>query len=167
MATLPTLTEGGGLTAAVASQISDGAAALLIASQDAVDGYGLTPRARIHHMSVRGGDPVMMLTAPIPATQHALKRTGMSIDDIDAVEINEAFAPVVLAWLAETGSRSASGQPQRRRNRARPSDRLHWRAPDDLAAARTGAHRRPLRSADHVRGRRPGQRHHHRAALTS
>jgi acetyl-CoA C-acetyltransferase len=101
MAGLPTLVDGGVLTAAVASQISDGAAALLIASQSAVDRFGLTPRARIHHMSVRGADPVMMLTAPIPATQHALKRTGMSIADIDAVEINEAFAPVVLAWLAE------------------------------------------------------------------
>ncbi|MDX1888932.1 acetyl-CoA C-acetyltransferase [Mycolicibacterium sp. 050158] len=104
MATLATLTEGGVLTAAVASQISDGAAALLIASQDAVDRFGLTPRARIHHMSVRGADPVMMLSAPIPATQHALKRVGMSIDDIDAVEINEAFAPVVLAWIAELGA---------------------------------------------------------------
>jgi acetyl-CoA C-acetyltransferase len=101
MATLPTLVEGGVLTAAVASQISDGAAALLVASQVAVDRFGLTPRARVHHMSVRGADPVMMLTAPIPATQHALKRTGLSIDDIDVVEINEAFAPVVLAWLAE------------------------------------------------------------------
>ena len=104
MATLAPITEGGVLTAAVASQISDGAAALLIASQDAVDRFGLTPRARIHHMSVRGADPVMMLSAPIPATQHALKRTGLSIDDIDAVEINEAFAPVVLAWLAELGA---------------------------------------------------------------
>ncbi|MGV9711050.1 acetyl-CoA C-acetyltransferase [Gordonia sp. NPDC003424] len=104
MATLKNLTEGGKLTAAVASQISDGAAALLIASQDAVARYGFTPRARIHHISVRGADPVMMLTAPIPATQHALKRTGLSIDDIDAVEINEAFAPVVLSWLAETGA---------------------------------------------------------------
>jgi acetyl-CoA C-acetyltransferase len=101
MAALPTLVEDGVLTAAAASQISDGAAALLVASQDAVDRFGLTPRARIHHMSVRGADPVMMLTAPIPATQHALKRTGMSIDDVDVVEINEAFAPVVLAWLAE------------------------------------------------------------------
>jgi acetyl-CoA C-acetyltransferase len=101
MAKLPTLIEGGVLTAAVASQISDGAAALLIASQDAVDRFRLTPRARIHHMSVRGSDPVIMLTAPIPATRHALKRTGLSIDEIDMVEINEAFAPVVLAWLAE------------------------------------------------------------------
>jgi len=111
MATLPTLTEGGLLTAAVASQVSDGAAALLIASDDAVKRFGLTPRARIHHMSVRGSDPVMMLTAPIPATQHALKRTGMSIDDIDAVEINEAFAPVVLAWLAELGADPARVNP--------------------------------------------------------
>lgn len=101
MATLPTLTPDGVLTAAVASQISDASAALLIASEDAVKRFGLTPRARIHHMSVRGADPVMMLTAPIPATQYALKRAGMSIDDIDIVEINEAFAPVVLAWLAE------------------------------------------------------------------
>jgi acetyl-CoA C-acetyltransferase len=101
MAKLPTLIEGGVLTAAVASQISDGAAALLIASQDAVDRFGLTPRARIHHMSARGADPVIMLTAPIPATRHALKRTGLSIDDLDLIEINEAFAPVVLAWLAE------------------------------------------------------------------
>jgi acetyl-CoA C-acetyltransferase len=101
MAKLPTLVEGGVLTAAVASQISDGAAALLIASQDAVDRFRLKPRARIHHMSVRGADPVIMLTAPIPATRHALKRTGLSIDDIDRVEINEAFAPVALAWLAE------------------------------------------------------------------
>jgi acetyl-CoA C-acetyltransferase len=104
MAKLPTLIEGGVLMAAVASQISDGAAAVLIASQDAVDRFNVTPRARIHHMSVRGADPVMMLTAPIPATQQALKRTGMSIDDIDTVEINEAFAPVVLAWLAELGA---------------------------------------------------------------
>jgi acetyl-CoA C-acetyltransferase len=104
MATLPTLTPDGVLTAAVASQISDAAAALLIASQDAVNRFDLIPRARIHHMSVRGADPVMMLTAPIPATQHALKRAGMSIEDIDVVEINEAFAPVVLAWLAELGA---------------------------------------------------------------
>jgi acetyl-CoA C-acetyltransferase len=111
MAVLPTLVEGGVLTAAVASQISDGASALLIASQEAVNRFGLTPRARIHHMSVRGADPVMMLTAPIPATQHALKRTGLSIDDIDTVEINEAFAPVVLAWLTELGADPAKVNP--------------------------------------------------------
>lgn len=111
MATLKTLTEGGTLTAAVASQISDGASALLIASEDAVKRYGFTPRARIHHMSVRGDSPVMVLSAPIPATQHALKRTGMSIDDIDMVEINEAFAPVVLAWLKEIGADPAKVNP--------------------------------------------------------
>jgi acetyl-CoA C-acetyltransferase len=100
---LPALTEGGRLTAAVASQISDASAALLIANERALRTHGLTPRARIRHLSVRGADPVWMLTAPIPATAHALARTGLSIDDIDLVEINEAFASVVLAWLAETG----------------------------------------------------------------
>lgn len=104
MAALRPLTEGGTLTAAVASQISDGSAALLIASEAAVRRYGFTPRARIHHLSVRGADPVMVLGAPIPATAHALKRTGLSVEDIDAFEVNEAFAPVVLAWLAETGA---------------------------------------------------------------
>ena len=84
---------------------------VLYGSKAAVDRFGLTPRARIHHISVRGADPVMMLTAPIPATQHALKRAGMSIDDIDTVEINEAFAPVVLAWLAELGADPAKVNP--------------------------------------------------------
>jgi acetyl-CoA C-acetyltransferase len=101
MASLPLLIEGGRLTAAVASQISDGATALLVASEQAVKDHGLTPRARVHHMSVRADDPIYMLTAPIPATQHALKKAGMSLDEIDAIEINEAFAPVVLAWEKE------------------------------------------------------------------
>ena len=104
MAGLRTLVEGGRLTAAVSSQISDAAAALLIASPDAVRTHGLKPRARIHHLSVRGDDPIFMLTAPIPATAHALRKTGMRLDDIDLVEINEAFAPVVLAWARETGA---------------------------------------------------------------
>lgn len=111
MAGLKTLTPGGTLTAAAASQISDGAAALLIASEAAVERFGFVPRARIHHMSVLGADPVMMLTAPIPATQHALKKTGMTIDQIDAVEINEAFAPVVLAWLADIGADDSRVNP--------------------------------------------------------
>ncbi|MGQ4618630.1 acetyl-CoA C-acetyltransferase [Nocardia sp. R7R-8] len=111
MAALKPLVEGGRLTAAVASQISDGAAALLIASENAVERYGFTPRARIHHLSVRGADPVMMLSAPIPATQHALKRAGLSIGDIDVVEINEAFAPVVLAWIAELDADPAVVNP--------------------------------------------------------
>jgi acetyl-CoA C-acetyltransferase len=101
---LPTLVEGGRLTAAVSSQISDASAALLIVNEKALGDHGLTPRARIHHLSVRGDDPVWMLTAPIPATAHALAKTGMSLDDIDLVEINEAFASVVLAWQKETGA---------------------------------------------------------------
>ncbi len=104
MATLKTLTENGRLTAAVSSQISDAAAAMLVVSERALKTHGLKPRARIHHISVRGADPIWMLTAPIPATAHALERTGMTLDDIDLVEINEAFAPVVLAWQKETGA---------------------------------------------------------------
>ena len=104
MAELKPLTEGGRLTAAVSSQVSDGASAMLIASERAVAEYGLTPRARVHHLSVRGEDPIRMLSAPIPATAYALKKTGMSIESMDLVEINEAFAPVVLAWLKETGA---------------------------------------------------------------
>ena len=101
MAGLKPLVEGGRLTAALASQICDGASAVLLASEQAVKDHGLTPRARIHHVSARGDDPVFMLTGPIPATRYALDKTGLSIDDIDVVEINEAFAPVVLAWLKE------------------------------------------------------------------
>jgi acetyl-CoA C-acetyltransferase len=104
MAKLQPLSPGGRLTAAVSSQISDASSALLVASERAVKDHGLRPRARIHHMSVRGADPIWMLTAPIPATAHALSRAGMKLSDIDAVEINEAFASVVLAWLAETGA---------------------------------------------------------------
>jgi acetyl-CoA C-acetyltransferase len=101
---LRTLVEGGRLTAALASQISDGSAALLIASEEAVKTHGLQPRARIHHLSVRGADPVWMLTAPIPATAYAMEKSGMTLDEIDLVEINEAFASVVLAWQKETGA---------------------------------------------------------------
>ena len=104
MGKLRTLVDGGRLTAAVSSQISDAAAAILIASEDAVRVHGLHPRARIHHLSVRGADPVWMLTAPIPATAHALAKSGMKLDDIDLVEINEAFASVVLAWQKEVGA---------------------------------------------------------------
>jgi acetyl-CoA C-acetyltransferase len=101
MATLKPLREGGRLTAAVSSQISDGAAAILIANERAVKTHHLKPRARIHHMSVRGADPIWMLTAPIPATRWALQKSGMTLDQIAAVEINEAFASVVLAWQKE------------------------------------------------------------------
>ncbi|GGX63776.1 acetyl-CoA C-acetyltransferase [Streptomyces anandii] len=104
MAALAPVLPGGTVTAACSSQVSDGAAALLLASERAVREHGLRPRARVHHLSVRGEDPIRMLTAPIPATAHALKKTGLTLDDIDLVEINEAFAPVVLAWLKETGA---------------------------------------------------------------
>jgi acetyl-CoA C-acetyltransferase len=104
MAALQPLVEGGRLTAALSSQISDGASAMLIASERAVREHGLTPRARVHHLSVRGEDPIRMLSAPIPATAYALKKSGMTLDEIDLVEINEAFASVVLAWLKETGA---------------------------------------------------------------
>jgi acetyl-CoA C-acetyltransferase len=101
---LPALTENGRLTAATSSQTSDGAAALLIVSETGLRVHGLTPRARVHHLSAWGADPLLMLTAPIPATSFGLARAGLKLDDIDLVEINEAFAPVVLAWLAETGA---------------------------------------------------------------
>ncbi|HWW44635.1 MAG TPA: acetyl-CoA C-acetyltransferase [Acidimicrobiia bacterium] len=101
---LPPLVPDGRLTAAVSSQISDAASAMLIVSEQALHDHGLTPRARIHHLSVRGADPIYMLTAPIPATAYALQKTGMTLDDIDLIEINEAFASVVLAWQKETGA---------------------------------------------------------------
>jgi acetyl-CoA C-acetyltransferase len=104
MAALPPLRNGGRITAAVSSQIADGAAALLIASSRAVREHGLTPRARIAHLSARGDDPVLMLTAPISATAYALRRAGMSLAGIDLIEINEAFASVVLAWQRESGA---------------------------------------------------------------
>ena len=101
---LQPLTEGGRVTAAVASQISDASASMLIASEQALKDHNLTPRARIHHLSVLADDPIYMLTAPIPATKRALDKAGMTLDDIDLVEINEAFASVVLAWQKETGA---------------------------------------------------------------
>jgi len=101
LASLNPLVEGGKLTAAHASQISDGATAMLIASERAVKTHGLKPRARVHHISVLADDPIYMLSAPIPATKRALEKAGMSRNDIGLVEINEAFASVVLAWQKE------------------------------------------------------------------
>ena len=108
MAALPPLREDGLITAAMSSQIADAAAALLVASDRAVRAHGLRPLARIRHVSARGDDPVLMLTAPIAATAHALDRAGMTLDQLDLIEINEAFAPVVLAWQRETGADLAS-----------------------------------------------------------
>ena len=103
MAQLEPLMEGGTITAAVSSQTCDGSSALLVVSEEALKRYDLTPRARIAHMSVRAADPIWMLTAPIPATEHAIKKSGIKLTDIDLVEINEAFASVPMAWLLETG----------------------------------------------------------------
>ncbi len=98
------LREGGRITAASASQICDGASGVLVVNERGLKALGVTPLARIHHMTVIGGDPVIMLEAPLPATHHALKKAGMTIDDIDLFEVNEAFASVPLAWLQATGA---------------------------------------------------------------
>ncbi|HZR38325.1 MAG TPA: acetyl-CoA C-acetyltransferase [Nevskia sp.] len=103
MKALEPLEPGGKLTAGVSSQTCDGSSAVLVVSEKALKRYNLKPRARVHHMSVLGDDPIMMLTAPIPATRAALKKAGMKLEDIDLVEINEAFASVVLAWFKEIG----------------------------------------------------------------
>jgi acetyl-CoA C-acetyltransferase len=99
-----TLVEGGFITAANASQICDGASGVLVANERAVKAHGLKPIARIHNLTVTAGDPVIMLEEPLPATDRALKRAGMAIADIDLYEVNEAFAPVPLAWLRHTGA---------------------------------------------------------------
>ena len=98
------LREGGRITAASASQICDGASGVLVVNDRGLKAMGLQPLARVHHMTVIGGDPVIMLEAPLPATHHALKKAGMTIDDIDLFEVNEAFASVPLAWLQDTGA---------------------------------------------------------------
>ena len=98
------IAEGGRVTAATASQICDGATGVMVVNEKGLKALGVKPMARIHHMSVMGHDPVIMLEAPIPATERALKKAGMKIDDIDLFEVNEAFAPVPLAWLKATGA---------------------------------------------------------------
>ena len=104
MAGLAPLREGWEITAATSSQISDGAAAVLVASEAAVQRHGLTPRARIAALAVTGGDPVFMLTAPIPATEQVLAKAGLLVSDVDVFEVNEAFAPVLIAWSGDTGA---------------------------------------------------------------
>jgi acetyl-CoA C-acetyltransferase len=111
MAALAPLREGWEITAATASQISDGAAAVLVASGAAIERYRLIPRARIVALAVTGGDPVFMLTAPIPATEQVLARAGLGVDDIDVFEVNEAFAPVLIAWSADTGASLGKTNP--------------------------------------------------------
>ncbi|WHY78668.1 thiolase family protein [Neobacillus sp. WH10] len=103
--------EDGVIHAGNSSQISDGAAALLLMSREKAEELGLKPRFRVHTRVVVGSDPTLMLTGPIPATQKALEKSGLSIDDIDVFEVNEAFAPVTLAWLKDTGADSAKLNP--------------------------------------------------------
>jgi acetyl-CoA C-acetyltransferase len=98
------LREGGRITAASASQICDGASGVVVVNDRGLKTMGVHPLARVHHMTVIGGDPVIMLEAPLPATHHALKKAGMTVDDIDLFEVNEAFASVPLAWLQDTGA---------------------------------------------------------------
>jgi acetyl-CoA C-acetyltransferase len=104
MANLKPILEGGSITAGNASQMTDGAAALLVVSEKALKEHNLTPLARVHTMTVTGGDPVIMLEEPAPATKKALQRAGMKLEDIDLFEVNEAFAAVVLSWLKNTGA---------------------------------------------------------------
>ncbi len=112
LASLSALREDGRLTAALASPVSDGAAAVLVASSDAVQRHGLTPLVRVHTLVVAGSDPVTMLTGPIPATQMLVKRSGVALEDIGTFEVNEAFASVAMAWLKETGADPGRTNPQ-------------------------------------------------------
>jgi acetyl-CoA C-acetyltransferase len=104
IASVKLIAEGGRCTAATASQICDGASGVMVVNERGLKALGVKPLARIHHLSVMGHDPVIMLEAPIPATQRALQKAGMKIDDIDLFEVNEAFAPAPLAWLQVTGA---------------------------------------------------------------
>ena len=98
------IADGGRVSAATASQICDGASGVIVVNSKGLKALGAKPMARIHHMSVMGHDPVIMLEAPLPATERALKKAGMKIDNVDLFEVNEAFAPVPLAWLQATGA---------------------------------------------------------------
>jgi acetyl-CoA C-acetyltransferase len=104
IAAVKLIREGGVVTAATSSQICDGASGVMIANEAGLKALGAEPLARIHTMTVMGGDPVIMLETPIPATERALKKAGLKISDIDLFEVNEAFAPVPLAWLKATGA---------------------------------------------------------------
>ena len=158
------------ITPGNSSPLSDGSAAVMITSGAVARKLGLKPLARIHTTTVVGSDPLYMLTGVIPATEKVLARAGLTLSDIDLFEVNEAFAPVVLAWANDTGcKRGRSGQDQRQRRRDRdrtPAGRQRC-SHHDHAGQRARAARRSVWPADDVRGRRHGQRHHHRAAHLS
>ena len=158
--------EDGVISAGNASQISDGAAALLVTTSEKARELGLTPLVRIHTTVMAGDDPVIMLTAPIPATQKVLARSGLSIDDIGVYEVNEAFAPVPLAWLADLGADPARLNPRGGRDRPRPPAGWLRRPDHDDAHPPDAGRRHPVRAADDVRGRRHGQRDGAGAAMT-
>ena len=154
------------VTAGNSSQLADGASALLLMDEQRASDLGLEPIARIVAMSVVSDDPIMMLSGPIPATRRVLERAGMSIGDIDHYEVNEAFAPVPLAWQAELDA-----DPERLNPRGGAIALGHPLGGSGTRLMSTMIHalrdeRRSLRPADHVRGRRHGQRHDHRSALT-
>ena len=161
----PAFKPDGRITAANSSQISDGAAGVLLMSREKAEQLGCKPRARIVDQTTVGVDPVTMLTGPIPATRKLLERNGMTIGDIDLVEINEAFAPVVAAWQRELDARHGPRERQRRRDGARPSARLDGRPAADDAAARARALGRGDRARDDVLRRRPGHRDAHPARM--
>ena len=127
----PAFTEDGVIHAGNSSQISDGAAALLVMTAENAVQLGLTPLVRYRAGAVTGADPVLMLTGPIPATEKVLHKAGVGIDEVGVFEVNEAFAPVPLAWLAETGADEAQAQPARRGDRARSSTRRVGCGADD------------------------------------
>ena len=159
------------VTAGNASQISDGSAALLMTTSEKAAELGLTPMARVHTAVLAAADPVIMLTAPIPATRKALQRSGLRLDEIGVFEVNEAFATVPLAWLADIGGGDLALEKALNPNGGAiahrpPAGRVRRPADDHDGAppARCGD---PVRTADDVRRRRSGERHHPRVALTS
>ena len=162
----PAFKPDGKITAGNASQISDGAAAVLLMCADKAKALGLTPRARIVDQTTVGCDPVKMLEGPIPATRKILDRNGMKIDDIDLIEINEAFAPVVAAWRRELQPGHGPRERQRRCDGAGSPPRLDRRASDHHPAARARALRQGDRLRDDVLRRRSRHRHADSARLT-
>ena len=161
------LREGGAITAATSSQICDGASGVLVVNEKGLKALGVKPLARIHHMTVIGGDPVIMLEARCPATKRALEKAGMKIDDIDLFEVNEAFASVPVAWLQADRRQSGAAERQWRRDRARPSARRLGHQADDHASLCAQGPQQEVGPADDVRRRRPGQCDDRGAAVSS
>ena len=165
MAAVKALEEGGTITAANASQMTDGASGVMVVSEAALKRFGLTPIARIVNLTVTAGDPVIMLEEPIPATRKALARAGMTLDQIDLFEVNEAFASIPMAWLKALDGESHKDKRQRWCDRAWPSARSVGHKADGDADPWPEGSREALRPSDHVRGRRHRQRDDPRGAV--